>query len=307
MYLLIILLLINYVRTQQDLCSCSCCTGQSCIPSFIGAFYMPSCTTETCRLYCRQSYPQQCPSIDLNGQVLPLCSSNTSTIPPLYNCRCDCCKSNFATCTPFFVGYSTAYICDSSACSISCSAQYPDQCRSSDRPAQTNGTCVSPITTTSTTVLTTTTSTVTGSWLGNNCLCMCCQSGPDCSPNIQVGTTTAPQCSLSACTAACQTQYPAACPSLAYLGKTNGTCTNQNNGRTRCQCQCCGTNGCPSYDIYTNEDCASCAVLCPQQSPCGNTNVTFSCNSSASTKSMQFPILLIIYISIYVLPFYSIF
>jgi hypothetical protein len=304
MHPLIILLLINYVRTQQDLCSCSCCFGQSCNPVYIGALSMQFCTAETCRTNCRNSYPQ-CQANDQNGQVVPYCFSYTPTNSPLYNCQCDCCKTGVLPCTPFFVGYSTAHICDPSACSISCFRQYPNQC-ASDSTGQTSGTCVGLITTT-TTITTTTSATVStsaGSLLGNTCSCMCCQSGPNCSPNIQVGIATVSQCSPTSCTAACQNQYSAACPSLPYLGLTNGICLNQNSGKTRCQCQCCVTNGCPSYDIYTNEDCTSCHTLCQQQSPCGTTiPATFVCNSSIPTKSTQFPLPLIILISLFILFF----
>ncbi|CAF3012315.1 unnamed protein product [Rotaria sp. Silwood2] len=97
------------------------------------------------------------------------------------------------------------------------------------------------------------------------------------------------QCSSSACISACQNQYPGVCPSIVDLGQTNGVCISQSGGNTRCQCQCCGTNGCPTCEINTNENCASCSTLCQQQSICGNTNtVTHSCNTNQSKRSVEF-------------------
>ncbi len=305
MYLLITLLLVTYVRTQQDLCSCSCCVGQFCIPVLLGTFNIQSCLTEICRSYCRNSY-LQCQTDYPNGQLVAQCSS---TVSPLYNCQCDCCSIGSALCSPVFVGYSTAYTCQPGACSISCSAQYPNQCVSNQN-GQTNGTCIGAITTTTTTTTTTTsaitTTTVSGattSWLGNTCSCMCCQSGPTCSPNIYVGDTSASQCLSTTCTEACQNRYPSFCPLISLLGQTNGTCRIQNTGNTRCRCQCCATNGCSSYEINTNGDCISCYSMCRQNLPCGNTNnVTESCESN---KSMQFSVTLSMFTLITSLSFFS--
>ncbi|CAF0941541.1 unnamed protein product [Rotaria sordida] len=298
MYLLVILLLINYAQTQQDICSCSCCIGEFCSPTVLGTFDIRSCTIEACRLQCRTSFAQ-CQADYPNGQVLPQCLSYVS---PSYNCRCDCCNTGSTTCIPIFVGYSTAYVCQSSACSISCTTQYPSQCVSNQN-GQTIGTCTGPITTTATTISTTTVSRSTNSlWIGHTCSCMCCQSGPNCSPNIEVGITTTSQCSSLACTTACQNQYPSVCPLVLNLGQTNGTCISQSSGNTRCQCQCCGTNGCPTYEINTNGDCTSCYTLCQRQSLCGNTNtVTYSCTTNKSKISVEISLSLIIFISIIVL------
>ncbi len=302
MYSLILLLLISSVRTQQDMCKCSCCTGQSCNPTYMGSSYIPACRFETCHTYCRSSYAL-CQTDYPYGQTLSECSSNASTIAPFYSCRCDCCRTGSASCTPFFVGYSTTYVCQPSSCSISCATLYPNQCPS-DQSGQTDGTCTGLITTTTST--TTVSTPATGSWLGNTCECMCCQSGPNCIPNTAVGNAAVSQCSSAACTAACQNQYPSACPSMASLGQTNGTCTSQNSGNTRCRCQCCGTDGCPTYYVYTNAGCTSCNTLC--QRGCGNTNtVTYSCDSNRSNKSIDFSLPLIIFVTLLIVPFSAIF
>ncbi|CAF3608230.1 unnamed protein product [Rotaria sp. Silwood1] len=298
MYLLVIVLLINYAHTQQSVCSCSCCIGQSCSPSILAPLYIQSCTIETCRLQCRAVY-FQCQADYPNGQIAVQC---LSYVNPLYNCQCACCNTGSATCTPSFVGYSTAYVCQPGSCSISCATQYPSQCVSNHN-GQTNGVCTGPITTITTTISTTTVSRLTNSpSIGYTCSCMCCQSGPNCSPNIGVGNVIASQCSSLACTSACQNQHPGICPSIVDLGQTNGICISQNGANIRCQCQCCGTNGCSTYDINTNGNCASCSTLCQQQSLCANTNtVTFTCNSNPSKISLEFSLTLIVFISIIVL------
>ncbi len=289
MYSLIILLLISYVQTQQDTCSCSCCLGMSCSPSYVGNIIVPGCTVDTCRVSCRDRFAQ-CRMDYPSGQLVPQCSSIPTTLSPLYNCQCDCCKTGSSTCTPFFIGYSTAYVCSVGACSISCAIQYPTLCVS--QTGQTVGSCTGPITTT------TALSTTSAYWFGNTCSCMCCQTGPNCIP-VTIGDV-AIQCSSVSCTAACQNRYPQNCPLYANLGQTNGICRNQNTGNLRCRCQCCGINGCPYYDFNTN-DCASCNTRCQQQ--CGTTiGVTYTC--SRSNKSIQFSLPLIIFITMFILPIY---
>lgn len=303
MHSLILVLLIRYVYTQQqDLCHCSCCIGQSCIPNYVGATSVLSCTSELCRMYCRYSYAQ-CQVDSSNGQIIPQCSSNSTTINPLYNCRCDCCQTGSPACTPNFVGYSTAYLCQSSACSISCAVQYPSQCISNQN-GQTNGLCLGPITTT-TTLAPTTVSTSGGSGSSYRCSCLCCQSGPNCSPNSEVGITFAGECTSSACTTACQNQYSTACPSNYYLGCTNGVCRGLSSTTNQCGCQCCGLTGCPTYNVYTNAGCASCATLCSQR--CNYTNpLTITCDSNGSIKdSLPLSLRLLLSILIFILLLYS--
>ncbi|CAF4309859.1 unnamed protein product, partial [Rotaria magnacalcarata] len=91
-----------------------------------------------------------------------------------------------ASCIPAFIGYGSAYVCNAGACSISCTSQYPSQCIS-NQYGQVSGTCTGLITTTTTT--TTTTTNMIGT--GYTCSCMCCSSGSNCSPNINVGFTIA--------------------------------------------------------------------------------------------------------------------
>ncbi len=303
MYSLILLLLISYVQAQQDMCLCSCCIGQSCNPTYVGASSLSSCTYQSCYTSCRNLYTQ-CQLDYPNGQVVPQCVSTATTLSPSFNCRCDCCRTGSPTCSTIFVGYSTSYTCQPGSCSISCTTQYPTQCVS-DQSGQTSGTCIGMITTTTTS--TTTISTTSRSSSGNTCSCLCCQSGPSCSPNIEVGIATGvAQCSSAACTTACQNQYPASCPSISYLGNTTGVCAGPTSGNTRCRCQCCGINGCPTYDVNTNSDCTSCPSLCQQR--CGYTNpTTFTCASNRSIKSTPSSLLLFIFLSLVISPLYSIF
>ena len=300
MYSLILVLLISYVQAQQqqDLCHCSCCIGQFCNPTYVGVISTPSCTSESCRTYCRNSY-LQCRGDDTNGQIFSQCSSNVAPSGPSFSCQCNCCRTGSATCSPSFVGYSTAYTCQPGACSISCVSQYPNQCVS-DQNGQTNGVCIGTITTT-----TTTTTTTGGSGSGYKCSCLCCSSGSNCSPNSEVGVTSASQCTPAACTAACQNQYPTACPSNSYIGYSRGVCSGSSSSTTRCGCQCCGLSGCPTYDVYTNADCSSCATLCSER--CGNTNpLTVTCGSNTSIKGTASSSLLVfLSILIFMLPLYS--
>jgi hypothetical protein len=297
MYSLILLLLISYVQAQQSICSCSCCVGQFCNPIDIGVFYLQSCTSESCRTSCRNTFTE-CQQDYPNGQVVPQCSSTTT----LYNCQCDCCRTGISACTPTLVGYSAAYTCQTSSCSIYCARQYPAQCVA-DQSGQTIGTCIGMITTTTTTTVSTTSRPSSG----NTCSCLCCQSGPSCSPNIEVGIATGVGlCSSTVCTTACQNQYPMSCPSSSYVGYTNGVCTSPNSGNTRCRCQCCGIVGCPTHDVNTYADCTSCPSLCQQR--CGNTNpTTYTCASNKSIKSTPSSLLLFIFLSLVISSLYSIF
>ncbi|CAF0890009.1 unnamed protein product [Adineta steineri] len=302
MYLLITLLLVTFVSCQQDICSCSCCVGQFCDPVFIGSSDIQTCTKESCSSYCR-SLNSQCQIDYPNGQILATCSPINT---PLYKCQCNCCNTGSALCAPAFIGYSTAFVCQISSCSLSCLDQYPDRCISNER-GQTNGTCIGEIITSTTSTTTTTTTIATASWIGNTCSCMCCQSGPSCSPNVYVGPVLAAQCSPIACTQECQNKYPSSCPSISYLGQTNGTCTNQNNGNTRCKCQCCDTTGCQSSETSTNEDCTTCYSLCRQSLVCGNTNnVTESCVNNTTKKMIPYSILLTVFISIIAVAFFPV-
>ncbi|CAF3261588.1 unnamed protein product [Rotaria socialis] len=256
---------------------------------------MQSCTIETCLIQCRNAY-FQCqtnpPVEHVSAQCLP-------SVSPLYNCQCDCCISSSTTCIPSFVGYSTTYQCQPSACGVSCSAQYPLQCVRNQN-GRISGTCTGSITTTTSTTTISRATNAPGSTL--TCSCMCCQSGSNCLPNIDVGIATISQCSSVTCTQACQNQYVALCPSLIYLGQTNGSCITQNSGNTRCQCQCCTTNGCPTSTINTNGDCASCYTLCQRQSPCGSAKpVAYSCTKNKSKISAGFSLPMIILISIMLL------
>ncbi|CAF2991975.1 unnamed protein product [Rotaria socialis] len=273
---ILIIILSTIIRAQYP-CSCSCCVGSNCQSCIISYAYAPSCTATSCLQVCSARY-YQCAANAPYGQASGTCLSAT-TITPLsgpYSCRCDCCNLNSSSsCAPALVGYTTAYSCSTGSCSISCNSQYPLLCVSNQN-GQTQGTCQGPS-------MTTTSTTTTGAWLGNACSCYCCQSGPYCLPTINVGNTSSPYCSMYACTQACQAQYPSLCPSTPYFGRTNGRCLNATTGNTRCQCRCCGTNGCRGYNVYTSAGCTSCLSLCQQQTQCANAyQTTQSCYENSS-------------------------
>ncbi|UJR14483.1 hypothetical protein I4U23_001480 [Adineta vaga] len=229
MYLLLIIFsFLTYARAQQDACSCSCCIGPSCTPIVLSNTSMTSCTAQKCSTRCRSTH-SQCQVDYPNGQMLALC---TWSVPTSYLCQCACCNTGSTLCTPVVVGSATAYLCQESSCSLSCNAQYPNQCVG-EQKGQTIGTCLGMISTTTTTS-TTSVNTVTGSSVGTTCSCVCCQSGRDCLPNIYVGDVSATPCTSITCTQACQNQYQSICPSDANNGRTNGTCKNQYTGNKGC-------------------------------------------------------------------------
>lgn len=222
--LILSLLLLTYARAQDDACTCSCCLGLSCSAMFIGNYSMAYCTTQKCRDFCR-SISGHCQADYPDGQLQAVCVYSRE---PLFNCDCHCCNTGSALCTPVYVGASTAFACQTGACSLSCNEKYPTQCVNNQN-GQTNGTCVSSITTTTTTT-TTTTSLMTAVSTGRNCSCWCCPSGPTCIPDIYVGDAPVTTCSPVSCAQACQQRYPAYCPNGAELGRVNGTCSNPVTG-----------------------------------------------------------------------------
>jgi hypothetical protein len=274
---ILIIILTTSIQSQQYPCSCSCCIGVNCQPvpfPNINAFY---CSSDSCLQACSSQY-YQCQRTPPNGQAIAQCLT-LATGP--YSCQCNCCNSGSASCTPAFVGSTTAYSCDSSSCSIACATQYAGVCIS-NQYGQTQSTC-SGLTTTSTAT------TVSTSSLGNACSCYCCRTGPNCLPISNVGNTSSLQCSTLACTQACQVGYPTLCPASLIVGQTKGLCSNPASGNTRCQCNCCGGNGCFNYNLYTNAGCSSCSILCQQQTQCINSNPgTYTCSSN-STALSQFP------------------
>ncbi|UJR24191.1 hypothetical protein I4U23_027157 [Adineta vaga] len=221
------------------------------------------------------------------GQSTGQCLSAT-TVTPIngsFVCRCDCCNTGSATCSPVLIGYSTAFSCSSASCSVSCSSTYPLVCISNEN-GQTQGTCQG---------LTTTTTTVS-SWLGYPCSCYCCQWNSYCNPTTFVGNTSSTLCSTYTCSSACQQQYSSLCPLSTSIGQTLGQCLTISNGSTRCQCTCCGSIACLDYDIYTNSDCTTCPLMCSLYTKCANTyQTTYLCYTN-STYRQQFSILFLIFI-----------
>jgi hypothetical protein len=262
MQLLVIFLLLTSIRAQQNSCSCSCCTGLSCNPTSLPTVYVQSCTLQSCLAQCRATY-SQCQGTHSYDYLAAQCISN---VVPQFNCRCDCCNTGYASCSPSYVGDSRAYLCATGSCSISCREQYPYQCKA-DQTGQTQGTCIGFITSTATT---TTTTTTTGPWLGNTCTCTSCPTCSSCPP-AYVGVTSASYCSSAACTQACQNKYPPSCSTVSNINQTSGTCISNTGGNTFCSCRCCSTNRCIDYRINTNGGCAMCDSTCRQYTPCDNT------------------------------------
>ena len=297
MYVLIVLLYITGIRAQGSLCSCLCCSTLGCTPTQVGTINMPSCTISSCADRCRNTF-LDCGPLNAQVQVSPQCSS---TVAPLYNCQCNCCRTGSTTCAPSVVGYSSAYTCQDSSCSISCATRYPTVCVA-DQTGQTQGSCaglISTTTTLTTSIISTTTINPVDVWLAHTCSCRCCQAGTNCAPNIEVGIASAAECSSTACTQACQNRYSAACPSLTYLGRANGTCTSQGNGGARCRCRCCDQGVCKDYEPNFNGNCASCKTRCQQVAPCANrSSVTEACSSNQSKLSCEFNALYIFFLLI---------
>ena len=282
MHLIVLFLMLSYVQAQLDSCLCSCCSGLSCYPVLLPPIDLQDCTLERCLHLCRATY-SQCQSTQPFGQLIAQCNSTTR---PMYNCQCNCCNTGFPTCSPSFIGNSQAYQCETAACSISCTKQYPTVCVA-DQNGQTQGLCTGLIETTSTT-----TTTAISPWLVNTCSCFCCLTASNCLPKY-VGITSASQCSSLACTQACRNQYPSLCPSFSQPGQTSGICSSENTGDTICNCRCCSTNGCSSYGIITSGGCAACNAQCQQKSPCTKPDqVQYTCYTNSGNLFLSWVMLI---------------
>ena len=294
-HLFVVFLFLTTIEAQQNSCLCSCCTGQSCNLALLPTVYVQYCTLEICIARCRATY-SQCQENHPYGQISVQCGLNITA--PQYNCKCDCCNTGSNLCLPSYVGNTLTYSCQPGACSIACSNQFPYQCVSNQN-GQTQGTCLGSLTTTSVT-------TTVAPWLGNVCSCMCCQTGSYCSPTY-VGATSAYQCSSTDCTQACRNSYPSSCPSYSNIGRTDGICLSSTGGNIRCNCRCCGTNGCVNdYLISTSGSCGTCDSMCRQYTVCPNTNqVTYTCsvnNNNAKTfHTSMISILIMIFSTFFII------
>lgn len=250
------------VRSQQSSCLCSCCNGFSCNPILLPAIYVPNCTLTQCLAQCQVTY-SQCRINQYYDRISAECRSVST---PQYICRCQCCKIGSTSCVPSYVGSAVSFLCNIESCSIACANQYPNLC-ASDHLGQTQGSCVGPVTTT----------TTLAPWSGNTCSCACCNTGSFCSP-VYVGTISDYRCTSGTCTQVCQNQYPSKCPYWSNLGQVVGTCTSSTNENIRCKCQCCGTNGCLNFELIHSQDCRMCDSMCRSRSPCTiNDPITYSC------------------------------
>lgn len=260
------------IRAQQApyQCSCGCCNSPGCNPGFIGYAQSPTCSSEACLAQCRCTFPQ-CLTSPPYGQVVATCSS---PVPVPVICNCQCCNTGSVSCQPIPIGSTITGICSPSACSIACFQQYPNQC-AANFTGQTIGTCIGPVTTT-----TTMSTTLQPIWLGNLCVCTFCQSALSCYSPLYLGATSSAQCSVSACTQACQSRYSTNCVTTSYQGQVTGVCPTLAIGNVKCRCNCCGSvTGCIDYELNINGTCTGCQGACQQVSPCANAfGVTATCS-----------------------------
>lgn len=277
--------MVTSIRAQQP-CSCSCCARFLCNPTQLPTLYIQTCTLENCLGHCRGVY-SQC-RVNYPYGILSAQCGPPSTLQ--YLCRCDCCNTGSASCTPSYVGYAVAYLCKAESCSVACANRYPNLCVAS-HIGQTVGTCFihSGATTLSSTAsmctppatcippLKPTTALTTLPWTQDTCSCTCCASGSHCSP-IYVGGVSACQCSSESCTQACHSRYPAQCPASPSIGQTIGTCINGLSGNILCKCSCCTASGCLFYDATVSEKCSMCEAACKQNAPCVNRDqISYTC------------------------------
>lgn len=138
--------------TPQYNCRCDCCnTGSSsCTPVFVGNAVGFTCQTGSCSILCSQLYPTQCISNQFGqtqgtctGQLTTTSTTTTTAGPWLGNsCSCNCCSTG-SSCSPFYVGATSASQCSATSCTQACRNQYPATCPSFTSTGQSSGTCTS--------------------------------------------------------------------------------------------------------------------------------------------------------------------
>ncbi|CAF1157240.1 unnamed protein product [Adineta steineri] len=183
---------------QQYSCQCNCCnTGSaSCSPSYVGTSVAYTCASGSCSISCAQQYPSQCIS-NQNGQTQGQCmgpittTTTTTTVGPWLGntCSCMCCQSG-SSCTPTYVGITSASQCSLTACNQACQIRYPSVRPSLYILGQTSGTCTG--------------STTSGT---TRCACSCCGTNGCFNHDIRTneGCTT--------CNSLCQSQSQCTNPS----------------------------------------------------------------------------------------------
>ncbi|CAF1135160.1 unnamed protein product [Adineta steineri] len=182
---------------QQYSCRCDCCnTGSaSCSVFNVGTSVAYTCASGSCSISCAQQYPSQCVS-NQNGQTQGQCmgpittTTTTTTVGPWLGntCSCMCCQSG-SSCTPTYVGITSASQCSLTACNQACQIRYPSVCPSLYILGQTSGTCTS--------------STTSGT---TQCACNCC--GTTGCFNYTMRTNEG----CTACNSLCQSQSQSQCP-----------------------------------------------------------------------------------------------
>ena len=75
----LIVALMGVSYCSEHICSCTCCTGNSCTPTLQGAIAVPSCAGLSCKSVCQDRYPTQCS--DSSNSTVYQCKSGDSPLP----------------------------------------------------------------------------------------------------------------------------------------------------------------------------------------------------------------------------------
>ncbi|CAF2985287.1 unnamed protein product [Rotaria sp. Silwood2] len=204
------------------ICSCSCCFGEECVPTYEGSVEIPSCDGQFCMMTCQRRFPWTCGSsgsheIDAKcTRVTPTTTTSTkpTTISPTTRtydiCSCSCC--NGEECVPSYEGIVEVPSCAGQYCVMACQQRFPWTCGSSG-PHEVDAKCREITSTTPTTTPFTTTSSVLTTTTSTYALCSCfCCTGDGCDP-VNQGTIQVPSCDGQYCAVACQNRFPWTCGS----------------------------------------------------------------------------------------------
>lgn len=75
----LIVILVSVLHCNGDVCSCTCCTGNFCTPTFQGTVAVSSCASASCRSICQSKYPTQC--TDVSNFTIHQCESDSFPTP----------------------------------------------------------------------------------------------------------------------------------------------------------------------------------------------------------------------------------
>ena len=76
---ILIVVFFSVSHCNGDTCSCTCCTGNFCTPTFQGTVPVSSCGSSSCKSVCQSNYPSQC--TDGPGRTSYECRGGSSTSP----------------------------------------------------------------------------------------------------------------------------------------------------------------------------------------------------------------------------------